>query len=144
MSIVRNEKPFFFMLGALAIALCYNGLAQAQGRGSGRPLYDAKTETTVAGVVQEVREVAGPGRNAGVHIVLKTDSATLEVHVGPSWYLKQHKYELTKGDQIVVTGSKVKLQDVDVLLAREIKKGGTTWTLRDAQGIPLWSRTKRS
>lgn len=144
MSIMQNARPSFLMVGAIAMALYGNGVVQAgQGRSTPRPLYDVKTETTVSGLVQEVREVAGPGRNTGVHIILKTDGGALEVHVGPGWYLRQQKYELTKGDQIEVTGSKVKLQDIDVLLAREIKKGGNTWTLRDAQGIPLWSRAKR-
>jgi hypothetical protein len=30
-----------------------------------------------------------------------------------------------------------------VLVARQIKKGSDTWTLRDASGRPLWSGGRR-
>jgi hypothetical protein len=68
------------------------------------------------------KEVATPGRSTGTH---------------------QQKYAFAQGDRVEVTGSKVKFQDSEVILARAFKKNGETWTLRDAQGIPRWSRAKR-
>lgn len=130
--------------GALALTLCGVALAQAtKSPASGTPRYDARTETTVSGTVKEVLQVPAPGKSTGIHLVLQENSGTVEVHVGPSWYLKQQKYEVAKGDHIQVTGSKVRFQNADVILAREIKKGDNAWTLRDAQGFPMWAGKKR-
>jgi hypothetical protein len=113
-----------------------------QGRGTGSPIYNPKTETTITGAIQEVKEVPGPGRRTGTHLIVKAGSDTHEIHVGPSWYLAQQKYAFAKGDQVEVIGSKVKYQGADAIVARQIKKDGNTWTLRDVLGIPLWSRGK--
>jgi len=94
----------------------------------------------VNGSVEEVKQVSGSQGQAGTHLSLKTDQETIDVHVGPSWFLTQNKISFVKGDQIEVTGSKVKLENRDVLIAREIKKGEKTIALRNAQGIPAWSR----
>jgi hypothetical protein len=44
----------------------------------------------------------------------------------------------TKGDQIAVTGSKVKQDTADVILARELVKGSDTLMFRDDKGKPVW------
>ena len=75
----------------------------------------------------------------GTHLLLKTDSGTLEVHVGPSGYITEKQFSFAKGDAIEVIGSKVMIQDKDALIAREIIKDGKTLVLRNAQGIPQWS-----
>ena len=140
MQILRTEwKPILFG-SLLAIVLgigAYTALGQALGPDS--RMYDPKTETTVTGVVREVKEVAGGGRGTGTHLVVKTDSGVIEVHVGPSWYLKQQNCEFKKDGEVKVLGSKVKFEGADILIARQIKTSDTTWTLRDAQGIPAWS-----
>jgi hypothetical protein len=56
--------------------------------------------------------------------------------------LKQQKYVFAKGEEVEVTGSKVKYQRADAIIARQIKKDGATWAVRDEQGVPLWSRGK--
>lgn len=67
----------------------------------------------------------------------------IDVHVGPSWYLTQKHINFEKGEQIEVAGSRVKFGDSDALIVREIKKGGQTLALRNAQGIPLCSAGRR-
>lgn len=120
-------------------------LASGQtGRGMRGPNYDPKTETTINGVVQEVKEVPGAGRSTGTHLVLKAGEDVYDVHVGPTWYLTREKYAFAKGDQVEVVGSKVSYQGGQAVIARQIKKDGNTWTLRDAQGIPAWSGRKNS
>jgi hypothetical protein len=75
--------------------------------------------------------------------VLKTDTETIEVSLGPSSFLQEKKYTFEKGDQLQVTGSKVKLAGADLLIAREVKKGDAVITLRDAQGVPEWRGGRR-
>jgi hypothetical protein len=49
-----------------------------------------------------------------------------------------------KGEQISFTGSKVKREESEVILAREIVKGTDTLTFRGAKGTPVWDpRTGR-
>jgi hypothetical protein len=45
----------------------------------------------------------------------------------------------SKGDEIALTGSKVKQGDADLILVREVVKGNDTLVLRDDKGNPVWS-----
>lgn len=122
-------------------------LAQRMGQGKGMPKYDPANEVTVQGTVEEVKEqthLIGQRKQTGTHLVVKTDKETIEAHLGPSSFLAEKNFAFAKGDQIEVTGSKAKIASADVLLAREIKKGGQTLTLRDAKGVPAWSMGRRS
>lgn len=123
----------------------------AQGPGSGAkggsgprgPAYDATTEITLKGSVEDVLQATGRMNISGTHLTLKAESGTFDVRLGPSSYLAAQKFEVTKGDLIEVTGSKVKFGSQEAILAREVKKGDKTLTLRDANGIPQWSRGRR-
>jgi hypothetical protein len=124
-------------------------------------MYDTTTETTLKGTVEEVKTVSGMmgggGRTApggrpgaqgmammqGIHVMLKTDAETLEVHLGPSAFLKDQKIEIAKGDALEIVGSRVKIGESEALIAREVRKGQTSWTLRDASGRPRWAMMGR-
>ncbi|MGB9467622.1 MAG: hypothetical protein WBR10_21110 [Candidatus Acidiferrum sp.] len=135
-------KPLLLatVLAALSAISTFGQASPGPGPVKSTTIYDPKTETTVTGVIQEVKEVPGAGRSTGTHLVVKAGEEVDDIHVGPTWYLKQQNYEFAKGDQIEVIGSKVKYQGADVIVARQIKKGGSSWTLRNARGIPVWSR----
>jgi hypothetical protein len=136
-----------------AIALLSVPPASAQRRGATGQrmpmMYDAKTETTLKGTVEELKTVSGMrgGRGRmgvqGTHLMLKTDTETIEVHLGPSAFLTEKKIEIAKGDAVEVLGSRVKMGESDAVIAREIRKGEASWTLRDANGRPLWMMTGR-
>ena len=108
------------------------------------PAYDTKTVATIKGTIDEVKtdgRMMGAGR-MGVqdqHLVLKTDTGTIDVQLGPATFLAEKKVHLTKGDTVEVIGSTVTVGESQVLLAREIRKGDTSWTLRDTSGAPLWT-----
>jgi len=132
---------------ALIVAVVMAGTASmpgfAQGRsgsGGASPMYNPATEVTVQGTIQEVKQFTGPRGTIGTDLVLKTEKETLDVRLGPAAFLTQNKFEVAKGDQIQLTGSKVQINGAEILLAREVKKGEQTLTLRDAQGFPVWSR----
>ncbi len=111
--------------------------------GSGMPRYDKTTETTLAGTVEEVQAHQGKGGGTGTHLLLRTDTGTVDVHVGPANWLASQKYEFAKGDRLEVLGSKVNINGTDGFIAREIKKGDVRMVLRDAGGIPYWSGARR-
>jgi hypothetical protein len=118
------------------------------------PPYDPNNEAILTGTVADIRG-GGPGRLGWlmrVHtfglghkpaddkqLLMKTDTDTIRIHLGPTAFLNSQKIEIKEGDRLVVTGSRVTLGDSQVVLAREIRKGDTVWTLRNAAGQPLWS-----
>ena len=59
--------------------------------------------------------------------------------MGPTAYLDEKGITLAKGDVVEILGSGVTMGTGPVLIAKQIKKGDKTWTLRDASGRPLWS-----
>ena len=70
---------------------------------------------------------------------MKSGKQTLEIHVGPTAYLAEKGLTLVKGDMLEILGSSVTVDKEAVVIARQIKKGDNTWTLRDAAGRPLGS-----
>lgn len=146
MRIWKLQSRTLLIASAIFIAMQISPLLAAQtppGPPPGAPMYDTATETSVSGTVEAVNEVTGRRGWSGTHVQLKTAEGILDVHVGPSWFLTKKKFALAKGDQIEVTGSKIRYNDADALLARTIKKGDVELTLRNAQGIPAWSRGRR-
>jgi hypothetical protein len=114
----------------------------------GSRMYDVKTETTITGTVESVENITGAGGRGrrgmgGTHLVVKSENDTVEVHVGPAAYLAEKGITLAKGDTLEILGSRVKVDNETVLIARQIKKGDNTWTLRDASGRPAWSGRER-
>ena len=142
--------PLFVTAVALfAVSSMPRALAQSKpGMRPGTPMYDTKTEERVTGAVEAVQNVSASDRGnrpsrGGTHLTVKTSSETLDVHLGPTMFLKEKKIDLAKGDKVEILGSRTKINDRPVLLAREITKGENTWALRDASGRPLWSRRRR-
>lgn len=136
-------------VGLFALA-APSALAQRQN-GAGR-MYDPNTEVTLTGTVTEVQSMPAqgarnmPGRGrmgmmmGGVHLTLKTDAgATVDVRLGPAAYLKEKQFEIAAGDALQVIGSRITMGGGDVVVAREVRKGATSLTLRDATGRPMWA-----
>lgn len=119
------------------LVLAIGTAAIAQG-GPGMRNYDPKTETTVKGTVQQVQEQAGRHGWKGTHLIVKTDTGTLPVHLGPSAYISKKQFSFAQGDRVEILGSKVTIGGTETLLAREVTKDGKTLVLRDGQGIPQW------
>jgi len=118
----------------LVLLLAIPAIAQKKDPG---PKYDLATETTIKGIIEELKEVEG--EKGDIHLMVKTDSATYEVCLCPQKFLDMMELGFKKGDAVQVIGSKVKDQDRDVILAREITTGNSTLTLRDKKGSPAWT-----
>lgn len=146
---MKTRKLWGIVLFAALFALSGSVVAFGQqGTGQGRQgqrYYNPATEVTVKGTVEQVRQVTGrKSWWTGTHLTLKTAKETLDVHLGPSWYLAEKKFAVAKGDQIEVTGSKIKYEGADAIIAREVTKGKQVLVLRNAQGVPEWSKGRRS
>jgi len=124
-----------------------SGQTPAPGSGAGPGMgrtYDPDTVTTMRGTASAVAVMpARGGRMGGTHVTLQSDGQTMDVHLGPTWFLQREGVEVAKGDSIEVTGSVVDSDGNSFLIARELKKGQKVLKLRDEQGVPAWSGGRR-
>lgn len=101
--------------------------------------YNVNTVETIEGEVVAVTN--NPSRkNAaimGVHMVVKTGSGTIPVHLGPVWYMSQQE-SFQKGDQVVITGSRISYNGAPAIVAATVKRNQLTLHLRDRNGFPAW------
>jgi len=102
------------------------------------PKYDLQTEAKVKGVVEEEKLVTLGSRKDFTELVIKSGEEKLTVYVCPKPYQDEMGITLAKGDEVSVTGSKVKQDAADVILARELVKGSDTFMFRDSKGKPVW------
>ena len=103
------------------------------------PKYDRQTETKAKGVVDEIKVLSMGTRKDFTELILKNGDDKIQIYLSPKPYQDEMGISFTKGDEIAVTGSKVKQETTDVILAREITKGSDTLMFRDGQGNPVWN-----
>lgn len=131
--------------GALAQGVRWRGGGGWGAGGQYGRLYDPKTVETVSGEVTAVEELTPfKGMGRGVHLMLKTDTETISVHLGPAWYLERQDTKIAPGDKIEVKGSRITYLGKPALIAAEIHKGDGVLVLRDANGNPMWAGWRRN
>lgn len=105
-------------------------------------VYDLATETKMKGTVLELKMPA-KGAKEVAHMTLKSGDDTIDIFLAPRAFLEDMGSTFAKGDEVSVTGSKVKEEGGEVILAREVTKGGDkgsdTLVLRDDKGKPVWN-----
>jgi len=123
----------------ILVSLClWPALAQKNQEPS-PPKYDAHTETKMKGTVEEVKLPPKGSEKEVAHLLVKTGADTADVYLCPKSFLDDMGVSFSKGDEIALTGSRVKQGEADLILAREVVKGTDTLVLRDEKGNPIWS-----
>ena len=106
------------------------------------PKYAPATETTVKGTVGELKLVPPTGGKPIAYLVTKTgpdkEKDTVQIFLCPKSFLDQMGIAFKTDEAIEVKGSKVKQDGADLILAREMVKGGETLTFRFPDGKPAW------
>ncbi|MEM7761458.1 MAG: DNA-binding protein, partial [Cyanobacteria bacterium P01_A01_bin.40] len=106
--------------------------------------FDRNQTETLTGEVVNLATYSSRRENfSGVHLMVNTEQETIEVHIGPSWYLAEQDFEFSSQDQIVVKGSRINIDGQPAIIAREIKKGDRVLILRDVNGLPVWRASNR-
>ncbi|MFI5385259.1 MAG: hypothetical protein ACHQ50_03975 [Fimbriimonadales bacterium] len=103
-------------------------------------LYNTRTVVTFSGRVAGVT-VAAPleGMGNAVTILVKTAKGeTWHVDVGPEWYVNNQRTRILIKDEVRVTGSRVKIDGLDAILAEQIVKAKSVLALRRPSGRPYW------
>ena len=103
------------------------------------PKYDLHSETKIKGTIEEVKLPPKGSEKEIAHVLVKEGTNSMDVYLCPKSFFDDMGMSFTKGDEIAITGSKVKQGETDLILAREIVKGNDTFALRDEKGEPVWS-----
>jgi hypothetical protein len=102
------------------------------------PKYDLHTETKTKGIVDEINRLP-LGKKDITELILKSGDDKIHIYVCPQAFQDEMGITFTKGDEIAVTGSKVKQQTAEVILARQMTRGSDTLTFRDDKGNVIWN-----
>lgn len=104
-------------------------------------LYDPAKEETISGQIVSLETSAPmPGMAPGMQMLVQTDDGqSTRVQVGPAWYLERQDLNMQENTHVQVTGAQAEIDGQPVLMAREVQFDGKVVTLRDAQGMPMWS-----
>jgi len=133
---MRSEVAFALFLAG-SVILC--AAPREETTRSEEPRYDPATEINLLGTITEVREVPADSSLSGIHLMVKSPVQVFDVHLGPAKFIRQFEIRFAKGDEVHVTGSRVKTGNgVHVVLAREVRKESETLSCRRAKGEPNW------
>jgi len=104
-----------------------------------RPAYNTANEVTLTGVVGDITDFYCPvSGTVGTHFMLATEHGNVQVHVAPSRFVGDQKWQWAPGDKIEVVGSRLNYLGHEALIARTIVRGNEIMALRSSDGKPLW------
>ncbi|MFZ0759613.1 MAG: hypothetical protein WAM69_06630 [Candidatus Sulfotelmatobacter sp.] len=128
-----------FRVGLSFLLWVTPGLSQkAQAKENGLPKYDLHAEMKTEGLIDEVNLLSVGTWKGFRELIIKNGDDKIHIYVCPQPFEQEMGISFSKGDQVAVTGSKVKHEGADVILARELVKGTDTLEFRDAKGAPVW------
>ncbi len=125
-----------FLVFLLAAPL---GAQKSQANAASPPKYDLHTEAKMKGTVEEVKLPPKGSEKEVAHLLVKNGTDTVDVYLCPKAFFDDMGMGFSKGDEITLTGSKVKQGAADLILVREVVKGNDTFVLRDEKGSPVWT-----
>ena len=140
-SILRRKAVNALSCIPLFLLVCVTpGLSQRAQQDEGSlPKYDLHTETKIKGVIDEVNLLSVGPRKDFTELIIKNGDDKVHIYLCPKTFQEEMGISFNKADQIAVTGSKVKQDASDVILAREVVKGTDTLVFRDDKGNPVWN-----
>lgn len=134
-------KRVLITIAILTVFLASLAVAQQQRRGPAtQPLLG--TQQTFAGTVVSFNATAGT-----MHPTLLVSDGSVQkaFALGPFWYLAESKFAAAAGDRVtVVSLSCTQCTTGDVVISVANQTNGTTVTLRDAAGLPLWQNASNA
>ena len=124
----------------LVIAVvCALPLIAGKPQETNRPKYDLSTESKMKATVQEVKLPAKGSEKEIAHLLVRVGTDTFDVYLCPKVFLDDMGVNFSPGEEILLTGSRIKQGEAEIILAREVVRGNDTLVLRDEKGNPIWS-----
>jgi hypothetical protein len=79
------------------------------------------------------------GMAVGVTLLVRQSKRkTAQVELGPAWFVDHQVVRIRLGDKVRVAGSRVRVNNEDVILASRVSRGKSVLALRDSAGMPYW------
>jgi hypothetical protein len=130
---VSSRKSILLVIAVVCAAL---PLIAEKPQETNHPKYDLSTESKMKATVQEVRLPAKGSEIA--HLLVKIGTDTFDVYLCPKAFLDDMGVNFSQGEEIVLTGSRIKQGEADLILPRDVVRGNDALVLRDAKGNPVW------
>jgi hypothetical protein len=94
-------------------------------------------DVLLSGTVKGVIGLPDAEGTVGVHLTLETEAGLVTVHLGPAMFIGMSNFSFLVEDVVEIVGVKVSGEG-PTYVARSIKEGDRTLTLRDEAGAPVW------
>lgn len=106
--------------------------------------YSQEALETISGEVIEVyRATSRQGYKSGLHLLIKANEETIDLHLGPISYIEGQNFNFEPGDALEIKGDRLKDSQMPAMTAIKVKKDNDTLTLRDEDGFPMWRASLR-
>ncbi len=135
-----RESNWYFLGGGMARTDADTGNAWAKNDSEYNRRYQAGSEVTVQGTVDSVGAFyPDDTASQGLRLRVKADDGRIvTVHAGPRDALRNMNLNINRGDRVTVVGSRVAIDNREVIMARQIRTSDQTFDVRSSQGAPLW------
>jgi hypothetical protein len=133
------------LLAVTALALAADTPSTPQGGGSGaRRRYDPAAVETISGEVLRIDRIPSRrGTGTAVHLAVRASAGeTVDVRLGPAWWVDGQNVRVKENDKVEVKGSRVSIGGAPVVIAAVVNKKGKTLVLRNDAGVPAWAGQK--
>jgi hypothetical protein len=137
---VKQSRSICILTLALLVPAAW---ASQEPRQAGPPPYDVTSERTVAGTVVGTATISPAPDRQMLYLTLTVDGRPLEIILAPPAWVKKQAFVFTVGATAEVTGVPgMHLNGEAAMMARTLKVGAHTLTVRDAAGKPLWDESR--
>ena len=123
---------------SLSLMLCFSASAQQAKQPAVRQLqsYDLSREGSLLGTVVKY-DSASTVPPLGAHVLMRTTSGQVDVHLGNARVLLANHFELNPGDNVRIVGESLASGDTAIFAARIVQKGARAVVLRNTKGFLL-------
>lgn len=151
-------KRWLFIMLAMSVLACFceaNTVAPAVDKtrqemggwgadGEFSRMFNRQGIVFLTGTIEGIKPVSPvKGMTEGVIAVLKTQEGTIELALGPKWFINNQKISFSRNDMIEVRGVRVTLHKKTFFIPARIIKGNYVLELRNEDGVPVWDAVRR-
>jgi hypothetical protein len=96
--------------------------------------YEMSAERVFEGVVQERPRLF----EGMMYFTMRTGHGLIAVQIGPKDFVERNAFRFQAGQFVNVVGMPVVIGNRETVLAREIRRNGSVFVIRDRSGLPIW------
>lgn len=108
-----------------------------------RPYSPVAFETIRGEIIDIYEATSRQGYRSGLHLLVKANEETIDVHLGPISYIEGQNFQFEPGDMLEIKGDYFTDSQSPAMTAIEVKKDNETLILRDEDGFPMWRASLR-